>query len=1270
MSGQASASSPYTITIGNAGTYTNDSKVDMSAFINQKLESAPTGATIDFIFEPGNYAIAHTILLPSNTNVIGNGATISILQKSGVSFNGTGMFANADSYALNNQTIDHNSDGTTTIIALNPSSTDTITTNSSTAIIDSNITVSGLVFNETGNTLNTSVYTDTNTNSNVFGTWFINAQNIVVQNNIYIGGNDGNALVNVVNAVVSGNIGVGQLTAYDNWNGPVNVTTQDNSAWQYSANEDIIAGSVQINPTPSGDVNNPGTANNDGIIDNIFSGDTPNLLSATQIWNVPGMGSTVGSAYNMVYNLTQQGNIDSLLNTPDAQGYYQDYVLGSTTQDNLISQVVVPSNQNDNIAAVNSGVISNVNWGAAQTSQGKTIGNLIAGAYTTSQNTTFLTSQGSGSTVFDNAILEASLFGDQAFSGTSLSGNIENSGTTDSGSGIAVAFEISAVPNLNLSNSASIALAGTLAPTLIDQNGGDIDTVTLSVQFGSLVMSTLVSGVTLDQSSSGQSLVLTGDVSDINQALSDVVYMPDLGGTSDSIELTANNQAGASAVRYIPIIVSNGYSSGQNIVTLGAGFLNALPQLSTLFPGESLPIMPSLTGEVLIADGAQNILNMGGTVSLAFLNSGSSTVQGGSGDEFIAAGTGPALLNLTQSGDITVEGGAGALTVNADTSIASVSDLIQTGSSDAIVDGGAGALTVLGGLGNLTLNGGSGSTYLATLPADGGNLQANLGAGNSSVFALSGNSTISTATGTNNYIQLGIGNSLVRSAGTDDLVLGSGAVTIDGLAGGIASVISGGALITYIDDTAVDDTSTLLVGGPSGVSIAGASSPTNVKLIGNGDLIAASGALSVNGGSLNDTVIGGTGLLSYNQGSQSQSSLVLGGSGGAQVNFTGGADSFLGGNGASSVTATNANSVDISLGAGGGSTTISKVNNATIITTLRSSSTISIASSLPGVGLPSSSLIESYGKDAITLGDYAIINSYAGSSDTISASGFTTVNGYAGSSDTITASGELDLNVGLGNAIALTRAYVEMQAGIATISATNLSETYVTSQSATLYFINTSILHQTVIGGSGGRVIASAGPGGGVYVGGSAGGNSLIGGTGVVTLIGGGIGDYLQANSSLGTNTLSSGVGTETLVASSQSGSNDFIINPGADDNAVSQGSGTQTFLLCATTGDVATLTGSNAANAYNVFDVQTGAGHDGATYLIRNFSTLNCAINLSALSGNGAPDCGTPKITKDQSGFDGTIIQFSNNTSIFLQDYNSNDLYCTVSSGGILTIR
>jgi hypothetical protein len=245
-----------------------------------------------------------------------------------------------------------------------------------------------------------------------------------------------------------------------------------------------------------------------------------------------------------------------------------------------------------------------------------------------------------------------------------------------------------------------------------------------------------------------------------------------------------------------------------------------------------------------------------------------------------------------------------------------------------------------------------------------------------------------------------------------------------------------------------------------------------------------------------------------------------------------------------------------------------------------------------------------------------------------------------------------------------------MQAGIATISATNLSETYVTSQSATLYFINTSILHQTVIGGSGGRVIASAGPGGGVYVGGSAGGNSLIGGTGVVTLIGGGIGDYLQANSSLGTNTLSSGVGTETLVASSQSGSNDFIINPGADDNAVSQGSGTQTFLLCATTGDVATLTGSNAANAYNVFDVQTGAGHDGATYLIRNFSTLNCAINLSALSGNGAPDCGTPKITKDQSGFDGTIIQFSNNTSIFLQDYNSNDLYCTVSSGGILTIR
>lgn len=1261
MSGTSNNTPVYTITIGTAGAYNNDSGVDMASTINHALAAAPEGATIDLVFEPGNYALASTILLPSNTNVIGNGATLSILKSSTVSFNGTALMANADAHFVGNTMYENNDDGTQTVIPYNSLSTVSMTTNSNTAIVDSNIAISDLVFNESGNALDTSKYSDVNQDNNVFGTWFTNSRNIVVQDNVYIGGNDANAFVNVVNGVVANNIAVGQLSSYDNWNGPVNLTIENNESWQYSANEHVVGnGSTQINPTPTGDPTNPGTGSNDAIIENLYAGDSPGILGATSI-----LPLEVNQNLVIAYDMTQQGNVDDQLDTPDASSFYIYYIQDSITEDNLVSQAVITSGADRSI-------MEDINWGPSLSTNGTFIGNLIFGAFTAPMSNASVLDQGVGSNLTDNAILSANALASNAFSANSLSGNIDNSGTISDGSGTSTAFAISAPPNIILTNANSIVLSGTLAPEIIDLTGTSLESVTLTTQFGLLTLESTIANVTTADIGGEAAIIVTGSLAAVDQALASLEYTPNENGDSDSIKIVANNSNGSTATRYIPIIAQDDTPTAPNVITLGSGFLNTIQQLSTLYPNQQLPSMATLTGEILIANGSNNILNMGSTISLAFLGAGSSTVQGGSKQEFIETGTGSALLNLTGAGDITVEGGAGPLRVNAQTSISSAADLIQTGNSDATVTGGAGALSVVGGLGNLTFNGGSGLTYLATLPADGGGLQANLGSGNSTVFALSGNSTITTESGTTNYIQLGLGATSIRSAGNDTLVLGVGSVIIDALPGGTTRILSGGALITYIDDDSSSgngelsaSAAVLAIGGTNGSSISGAAAPAEVRLLASGAIIAASGALSVQGGALNDTVIGGAGLLTFNQGQSSSGAMVLDGSGGALVDFTGGADTFLGGAGAASVTETNASAAYFTLGSGGGSIALSNVSHASIVTSAATSSTVSASEDASD-----NTMISSFGKDTVTVGGNATVNAYTGSSDAIHTSGAAFVNVYAGSSDTISATGTLDLNLGLGSSVLMSKDSVTLYDGIATISASNLARADVSAQQSRLNFINTSILPQTVSGGAGGSVTVSGGPGGGMYTGGGAGNNLLLGGTGVVTLIGGGSGDYLQANSALGVNVLSSGTGGETLVASSTTVDNDFIVNPNGNDNVVSQGSGVQTFVLRATTGDTATLTGSSAANAYNIFDIETDNGYDGASYILRNFNSNSCVIDLTNANGTGAPDCSVSTIEADPSGSGGSLILLSNQTSILIQNYNPTQLSVSVGNGGLLAIH
>ncbi len=192
----------------------------------------------------------------------------------------------------------------------------------------------------------------------------------------------------------------------------------------------------------------------------------------------------------------------------------------------------------------------------------------------------------------------------------------------------------------------------------------------------------------------------------------------------------------------------------------------------------------------------------------------------------------------------------------------------------------------------------------------------------------------------------------------------------------------------------------------------------------------------------------------------------------------------------------------------------------------------------------------------------------------------------------------------------------------------------------TLHFINNSSVAATIhIGNFNGltsttRVTASGGAGGGFFVGGSSGSNSLIGGSGVVTLVGAGSGDILEANSNKGTNLLFGGPGTETLAASSLSGANLFQVGlnypglsgaPAANGVVSTAGSGAQTFFFGNVPGGE-TVYGSTKATS-NVFFIESGtvpAAQGGGTiggglYNIYNFVNADIFLTGFGATGKGA---------------------------------------------------
>ena len=1257
MSESASDLPIYTIEVGTPGAYSNDGSIDISQLVNAEIAAAPQHVEIDLIFNPGNYGVSHTILLPSNTSVVGNDATLSVINNPTLSMNGSAIMANADAYYVGNNLTDTNSDGTTTKIPYVSTSTVTMNTNSSTAIIDSNISINGLVFNETGNALGGTSYANKDKNTNVFGTWFTNARNIDVENNVYIGGNDGNAFVNVVNGVVAGNIGIGQLAAYDNWDGPVNITIEDNSIWQFSVDELSPAASIQINSTPTGDASNPGTAANIGIIDNLYAGNSTNYDSAINTWPLPGYSPTLVPTYNV----TQQGNILSVLNTPDAGSLYMDDTTGSITEDNILSQFVEPSGKNLWGSTITNNSIVNVNYPGAKTSNGIMSGNLVLGDYTAGTSTPIFVDQGSGSDVFNNAVIAQSQLEANAFVAGTLAGNIDNSGTTVLGSGTLVPLEITAPPTVILTSSSTISLSGSLAPAILDSTGAAVDSVTLSTQFGSLsvVPST---GVTYETINGESSIILTGSLALVDAELESLTYTANAAGWSDSIAIVASNSKVATATRYIPIISEIGTSTISNVATIAPGFITAAA-VESIFGGQSLPSVPTFSGNILIASTGNNLISMGSASSLAFLGAGNTTLQGGSLQEFIETGSGQATLNLTGTGDVTVEGGAGPLQINAANSHASVADFIEAGASNATIIGGAEAMSIAGGLGNVYYRGGSGSTYIASLPQDGGSLFASLGSGNSTVFALSGTSTLSTQQGTENYIVLGSGTVSINSGGNDNIYAGSGSLFLSELSGSYDTIHLGSGIVTYIDDmTAIlnaslsdvaqgsgASTGVIAVSGKGIVSVSGADMPVSFRQTATGDIVSVSGSAVIQGTDLNDTILGGTAPLIYSQNGSTGNILLKPGTGGGSMTFTAGADTVLSSTGTCNVTANGATSLALSLGSGGGEITATSVGTSSIATTTNATDSIAVNQ---------------------VAGDTASITS--GGKDSISVTGVASINAMPGSTDSITVmNGTLNCSVGSPMQYGVANSTIDVTSGQATVTVFNMSNAKVQLSHSDLDFINKSIMPQTVYGGAGGSVTAFGGAGGGFYAGASGGNNSLIGGTGIVTLIGGGSGDILEASSSLGQNELISGSGAETLLASSSTGANNFVVTGSGQDLITSNGTGIQSFLLQQSTGGTATIVGSAVRAATNVFAFSAENGFSGGKYTIDNFNPVQSLLDFENINANGVTAYTLASISDySVNGNYGCTMLLSNNTQINLAGVTSSSLIVNTNTAGGFTVR
>ncbi|WP_298223008.1 S-layer family protein [Acidocella sp.] len=944
-----------TIQVGTPGQYTNDSGKDISTLLNKELQSIPQGTSITVVFNPGEYGASGTVYLSSNTTVIGNGATLGALS----GFKGSALFENYDQQNNNGTWVIHNTDGSTTVVdaGLGLENVATVTNNayvdptttlqaqipllttqysvndSSTPIVDTNISIDGMTFVEAKS------ISGTYSNSSVGrGIWLNDASNISINNNTFVGGVSGMSLVDDSNGVVAQNVIIGSSIPIDAWSGPSNLVIENNLLWEYSSSSPSgSTGAIQLNASANGYASNPGingngSTNNDGLIGNIISGSGP---------NTSGIAADPLYAYGQSSesNITAQGNIDNSLGD-NTGGYYIANVQSANVTDNLYvggSSEIVNTDSSPGTVAT-----------SITTAYGVVSGNLILADSSSLASAPILNFNIDPTTVdnaiFGNTTASSSEVGTWGFTGTSTTaGNIVSGSNGNSGSVVAPQIQIAASPII-LGSLSSIQISGSISPQVYDASPSDNISVTLTSIFGTLSTNGTFGNERTTLTNGLESLVITGSESTVNSALDNLVYTTGAPNKADAIEINVTDAAGNRSTEYVPILANS--VTEYPPLTIPTGFIEAPPSGLTL------------TGEMVVASGGD--INMGATISGIFLNGGVNTVLAGTGNKYIAAGAGTTNINLTTGSDITVAGGVGNIYVDASSAGIGDKALVEAAQTTASVTGGAGAMTILGGSGTLHYQGGSGTTELISAPENGGTLTANMGTGNSTVFALSGDAHIQTNVNTDNVLTFGYGSNTLSSGGNDlvyagagSLYLlgndgntsirgGTGSLTVQGGAGNIS--YQGGSGSTFLMSASTGGGNLIAELGTGNSTVDAASGYAFIQTESNTNnfIMAGSGNDTVlsNG---NDVVSGGTGSL-YIQTTDGNTS-ITGGIGSLTVRGGAGNITYHGGSGSTLLLSASTGGGNLIARLGTGNSTVDAASGNAFVQTQSSTNNVIAAGS-------------------------------------------------------------------------------------------------------------------------------------------------------------------------------------------------------------------------------------------------------------------------------------------------------------------------------------
>ncbi|MDE2320277.1 MAG: hypothetical protein KGK02_11405, partial [Rhodospirillales bacterium] len=661
-----------TIQIGTTGHFTQAAGKDISTLLNNELRSIPTGTSITVVFNPGDYGAASTILLGSDTSIVGNGSTLGAL----ANFMGPAIFSNYDQRVNSDTWTINNIDGSTSIVqggiaggalanvavttndlGINQSTTlnaelpvlntEYAQSDNSTPIVDTNIAIQGMTLVENGKIQPTGqILMGTNYGSVGRGVWLTDASNVSIDGNVMISGYSGMSLIDDSNIVVSNNIIAGSVVPIDAWSGTSNFVAEDNLLWEYSNGQASgSTGAIQLNasdnayPSSPG-LNNNGTTTNDGLIGN----------------NISGIGSpTAAIAVNPLYpygptgesNITVQGNIDNALGN-DTGSYFTGNVQNATIADNVYA--------GGSQKIINTDAAPGTIQTSITTANGVVSGNVVLDN-STSASTSAISNNNINPTTVDNAVYAAGSatagsISTWGFTGRATSaGNFTTGSSATPGTSINPPIGISTPPYI-VATTDTVQINGTLAPIITDPGGGNEISVTVSAIFGTLSSNLNVGTVFHTTANGHDALIIQGSLVEVNQDLASLQYTTNSGNADDAIEISASDALGHSMTHYVPILWNaNAITNASLPTTLAAGFIAPL--------GAGV----SLTGEIVIATD-NNVINMGTKISAVFSNIGNDTVNAGSGPEYIATGQGTSLINLDSTGDITIAGGAGSLMVN------------------------------------------------------------------------------------------------------------------------------------------------------------------------------------------------------------------------------------------------------------------------------------------------------------------------------------------------------------------------------------------------------------------------------------------------------------------------------------------------------------------------------------------------------------------------------------------------------------------------------